>query len=61
MEKAQLNFRSFADKEDGEGLGVISSTDILRHLREPLTVTFEHVELLATDGLRDPLADGLTD
>lgn len=25
MEKAQLNFRSFADREDGEGLGVISS------------------------------------
>jgi peroxiredoxin len=25
MEKEQLNFRSFTDKADGEGLGVISS------------------------------------
>lgn len=42
--------RLFVSDDGGQTLGVISSTDILRHLREPLTVTFEHVELLATDG-----------
>jgi hypothetical protein len=26
MDREQLNFRSFSDTEDGEGLGVISST-----------------------------------
>lgn len=41
--------RLFVSDDSGKLLGVISSTDVLRHLHEPMTVTFEQVELLATD------------
>jgi CBS domain-containing protein len=41
--------RMFVTDESGQLQGVISSTDILRRLHEPMTVTFEQVELLATD------------
>lgn len=41
--------RLFVSDDSGKLLGVISSTDVMRHLHEPRTVTFEQVELLTTD------------
>jgi CBS domain-containing protein len=41
--------RLFVSDNSGKLKGVISSTDVLRHLHEPMTVTFEQVELLTTD------------
>jgi len=41
--------RMFVTDVSGKLQGVISSTDVLRHLHEPMTVTFEQVELLATE------------
>jgi CBS domain-containing protein len=38
--------------ECGALLGVISSINVLRHLHEPLTVSFEQVELLDTTAIR---------
>jgi hypothetical protein len=42
--------RLFVIAEDGALVGVISSTDLLRQLHEPVTVSFEDVELLCADG-----------
>jgi CBS domain-containing protein len=41
--------RMFVIDGSGKLQGVISSTDFLRRLHEPMTVTFDQVELLATD------------
>lgn len=41
--------RLFVSDESGKLQGVISSTDVLRHLQEPMTITFEQVELLTVD------------
>lgn len=53
--------RMFVSDECGKLLGVVSSTDVLRHLHEPMTVTFEDVELLATDRQTYAEACGLGD
>lgn len=41
--------RIFVTDDNGRLKGVISSTDILRRLHEPLSIAFEQVELLVTD------------